>query len=271
MSVRSMASVFEARGITPTQKLVLLALADHANDDGRSIYPSTETVCKKTNLSERSVRSTIGGLRNAGILVIVKPATANFPNEYAINFSALAAYDRAGVQDVHPSRGAANAPQGCTTCTSGVQDVHPRGAPRAPKPSINHQLTINESRAAKKTQRERDPRSTTPAILLWKGVTGKNPQKALYDLLIRTLGSAPDGPRLAQVYEAWVARGFSPQNVSGILEWYKSGIPAAGPRKAPAPPRRQIAKYKDADGRYLIEFSDGTSEILEEHELANAT
>ena len=42
--------------LQPNKKFILLAYADHANDNGESIFPSNETVAKKTGTSVRTVQ-----------------------------------------------------------------------------------------------------------------------------------------------------------------------------------------------------------------------
>lgn len=69
MSVKIMSAVFES-SLPPTRRLVALALADYASDDGRGIYPSAETVAAKTGLSRRSVLRTIADLRDSRLLVV---------------------------------------------------------------------------------------------------------------------------------------------------------------------------------------------------------
>ena len=50
MSIRIMAAVFESKTLGPTERLVMLALADHADDDGKC-YPSVLRLCERTGLS----------------------------------------------------------------------------------------------------------------------------------------------------------------------------------------------------------------------------
>jgi hypothetical protein len=64
MSVRMMAQVWELR-LPDSQKLVLLALADCANDEGHA-WPSVATLCRKTTRSERTVQGVLIELENAG-------------------------------------------------------------------------------------------------------------------------------------------------------------------------------------------------------------
>lgn len=78
MSVALMAATFKAklpdteidgRNVAQsTLKVVLLALADKANDEGRSIYPAIETLANMTGLSDRSVQRAEAALQKLGIL-----------------------------------------------------------------------------------------------------------------------------------------------------------------------------------------------------------
>lgn len=53
--------------VPPTERLVLLALADAANDAGRC-WPSVLTLCSKTGLSERTVQRCLAELESLGWL-----------------------------------------------------------------------------------------------------------------------------------------------------------------------------------------------------------
>jgi DNA-binding MarR family transcriptional regulator len=68
MSVRIMSLVFENQELSSTEKLIMLALADHANDEGKSIYPSQDRVSRKTGLSRRTVNRTTKTLVDKGYL-----------------------------------------------------------------------------------------------------------------------------------------------------------------------------------------------------------
>jgi len=54
-------------GIRPT--LVLIAMANHAHNDGTGCYPSIATLARKTSLSIRGVQSTVRRLEQTGFLV----------------------------------------------------------------------------------------------------------------------------------------------------------------------------------------------------------
>lgn len=72
MSIKLMSATFDNKDLNSTEKLVMLALADHANDEGESIYPSQQRLSDKTGLSRRTVNKIIGVLVEKGYLVKVK-------------------------------------------------------------------------------------------------------------------------------------------------------------------------------------------------------
>lgn len=139
MSVKLMTMVFEAdERLKATQKLVMLALADHAADDGTSIYPSIQTIAYKTGLNESSVRKVLKELRD-GDLKLIKIArhyTSHRPNQYSINMTKLASIKRV-LPDSTQEFGV------LPRSTQGATKKHSRVLPRSTDPSI----TINEPSA----------------------------------------------------------------------------------------------------------------------------
>lgn len=70
-----------------------------------------------------------------------------------------------------------------------------------------------------------DPRTSHPAIVAVFEVTGRRPDKDLYNKIIRTLGEDPDGQKLVECFEAWRGKGYRATNYAWITEWYVKGIP----------------------------------------------
>ncbi|AGN30403.1 hypothetical protein SXAG_00122 [Synechococcus phage S-CBS4] len=58
MSIKQMTKVWELRDLTPTHKLILLGLADWANDEGLC-WPSVDRLAQKTGLSRRTIQTNI--------------------------------------------------------------------------------------------------------------------------------------------------------------------------------------------------------------------
>lgn len=54
MSIKQMTKVFSDSSLKPIKKLIMLSLADNANDEG-FCYPSIKTICLKTALSKPTV------------------------------------------------------------------------------------------------------------------------------------------------------------------------------------------------------------------------
>lgn len=67
-----------------TAKLVLLALADHANDEGEGAYPGLTRMEKKTALSRQTIINTYDALLHNGIIYLAGVSKRN-TNNYSIN------------------------------------------------------------------------------------------------------------------------------------------------------------------------------------------
>ena len=74
MSLRAMLWAFdEAETESALDKLVLLALADEADDDGGSCYPSIRRIAARTKLSAGAVRNHVASLEACGLIVVDRP------------------------------------------------------------------------------------------------------------------------------------------------------------------------------------------------------
>ncbi len=92
MSVRLMSKVF-GLDIESGTKLLLLALTDHADDDGHNCWPSVRYLIWKTSLSERHIRRMLSRLREEGVLIPVsrEGGGRRFSVIYQINLDVLPA------------------------------------------------------------------------------------------------------------------------------------------------------------------------------------
>jgi DNA-binding MarR family transcriptional regulator len=68
MSVRAMAWAWEQHGLSEGEKLLLMAIADHADDDGKA-WPSQDRLGQKIGRSERTVRERLKKLESLELLV----------------------------------------------------------------------------------------------------------------------------------------------------------------------------------------------------------
>lgn len=124
LSIRLMAAVFDL-DIPAREKLVLLAMADHARDDGSGCYPSVERLTRKTSTSRRGVQGFLRRLEDAGFVVPTARVRGgrNLTTEYTIILEK-------GAQGALFS-----GPGGRTATQERAHADAQKGARRAPEPS----------------------------------------------------------------------------------------------------------------------------------------
>lgn len=116
MSFRAMIWAWEVDGLTSTTKLVLLSLAQHANEDGAHAFPSVATIAAECRLSERSVQNGLRALEAEGYITVVRRLRQSsvFSLRMDLHIVASRAAKAAPAKGaaVAPIKGAAVAPQG---------------------------------------------------------------------------------------------------------------------------------------------------------------
>lgn len=150
MSTIIMAECWPLGGMSPSQKAVLISLADQANDDG-VCWPSIKTLTIRTCLSERAVRDALAWLQTAGI--VFREYRANTSTSYTVRpkrfnpQKAPPASKRSGMRKDAPADAAppANAAPGGANAAPPPANAAPLGGQMPPP---NHQgnrhLTVNE-------------------------------------------------------------------------------------------------------------------------------
>lgn len=128
MSIALVTLAFKAP-ISATQKFVLVALCDSANDQGEC-YPSVPVLMAKCSLSERAVQAAVATLEGAGYL------RREFRN------------GRSTVYWVTPDPRTTSTP----AFAAPPHHVHPTPAPRAPTPAPRAPITVIEPSVEPKTK-----------------------------------------------------------------------------------------------------------------------
>ena len=85
MSVKLMNLAWTLAIPNASAKIVLLALADHANDDGTSCFPQIETICKKCGLTYRGVTKILEQLKTNGHITVVSGRGRHRSNNYKVH------------------------------------------------------------------------------------------------------------------------------------------------------------------------------------------
>lgn len=105
---------FEADTQTPADTLVLLALADEADDDGAKCFPSLRRISDKARCSTSTVRAALNRLEDAGLVTVLRPSQTGrgHHNRYRIHvpWADSGDVDNAGEPTVDNSKAAAPAP-----------------------------------------------------------------------------------------------------------------------------------------------------------------
>lgn len=121
MSIKTMSRVWESSSLGGTELLLLLAVADFANDGGEA-WPSVAALAKKIRMSERNTRYLLKKIEGSGELEILKNRGPRGCNIFRVQI--LQGANLSGVQPV--------AVGGAMDGRGGVQ-------PTAPEPSVNRQ------------------------------------------------------------------------------------------------------------------------------------
>ncbi len=143
MSVRTMARVWEYSQHAGTELLMLLAIADFSDDDGKA-YPAVPTLARKCRMKDRNCRYILRTLEGSGELSILTNAGPHGANLYRINLDALGLQHSAGVQGIAGLQHSAVTP--AMDCRKPLQPI-------AAKPSVNHQGTTREVKRSPKGSR----------------------------------------------------------------------------------------------------------------------
>lgn len=138
MSIRTMAKVWEHSKHAGTELLMLLAIADFADDDGRA-YPSVAGLAAKCRMKPRNANYILASLRASGELRVRVNEGPKGKNLYQLRFTGVPA---AGLQASAPLQSGAGVQR-----SAGLQSVAPTPAmecakplhPIAAEPSLNRQ------------------------------------------------------------------------------------------------------------------------------------
>jgi hypothetical protein len=91
MSVVCQTWVWQRSKTTGNDRLLLLAIADCADDDGDNAWPSVETLADKATCSERTVQRRIQHLEEIGCLTVIRGAGRNGTHRYRVHMDERAA------------------------------------------------------------------------------------------------------------------------------------------------------------------------------------
>ncbi|MPZ66632.1 MAG: hypothetical protein GEU83_14350 [Pseudonocardiaceae bacterium] len=228
VSLKAMNWVWDHSPAAGTELLVLLAIADNADDTGANAFPAAATLARKTRLDARTVRRVIRRLEDDGRLVVDRSVGGRAANRYAVPLTTPS-----HPVDNSPNPGdEASTPladcQGWQIATPGVgatpgvaQLRHRRGGTATPpEPSYNRPRTPTP-RAGSGTTAGADA-ETSPAG------GGGEPVAEVFDALGPAWRLSPaQHARLAPGVAGALAAGWSPAALAELLSANPHGVRSA--------------------------------------------
>jgi hypothetical protein len=194
VSVKVMSAVWERDDLDASERLVMLSLADHADDEG-ACYPSIKRLCERTSLAERTVQGTIKKLIGRGLLIVNYGAGRNGTNLFIVRAAPAA---DAPPQQMHPRKSRTTPPQ--------MTAIPP--AADAPKPSRTI-IETSDNISAREVASVLEVHASSQAVASFIAYRKKSKGKAL------TLTAAK---RLANNLRAIAERGGDPDDALGMAE-----------------------------------------------------
>lgn len=171
MSVRTMARVWEHSAHSGSNLLMLLAIADFADDDGRA-YPSVPTLARKCRMKPRNANKVLAALRASGELDIVHGKGPRGTSIYRVKVDGQGLHCSTGV---HSRTGCTAVPEplSCSTgapCPAVPETPVLQDRQTITEPSVNHQepperVQRRKGKAAKRPLP--DGFSVSPRVEAW--------------------------------------------------------------------------------------------------------
>lgn len=225
MSIKIMSWVWDNSPQDGSALLLLLALADAANDEGYC-WPGLVRLAKKIRRDRRHVIRLIEELEKSGAIQVRrrKDGKLNRSNMYRVMTP-----ESLVTPETPPSDIDVTTPSDAHVTTL-VTPMSPESSlNRNDEPSIKHK--DSNVAAPRKRPSKADPRTDHAAIKAILKVMGRRPPIEQYDYIIARLGETPDTVELWEAYQAWIGCGYNARNLPGILDWYVSGQREPGNRK----------------------------------------
>jgi len=203
----------------------------YCQGEKRVCYASLETMAEKLGINAATVQRHIKALCSAGYVEDLTPGLRNKPHTYRdtgrveILMLVQARIADSNVDDVPHCTAQPDIAECNVTLQSATSHCREYVEDRSKRESRDNQGEKVGRASAPARKRTVDARSKHPAVLLVKGITGRNPPKALYDKVILIAGEHPDCERAADCYRAWCERGYNPNALTWLTEWYVVGVP----------------------------------------------
>ena len=214
MSIKIMSAIWEHSEAKGTELLLLLAIADYANDKGMA-WPSITTLARKCRMSRRYTMSLLQKLEAKGAIEIQRRVGIRGNNRYRV-------ISPTGEPQVTSELDVTSEPQITSTgepqFTSLVNPSSPDPSVTIIKPSVAKAKSVPLASPSKKRGKTKIP----AAVKVFRSSAHRFPAKAWYADVAKAVGDEEaDLLFWGDVVKAWVGLGWNPTNVKGMLEFYQ--------------------------------------------------
>ena len=238
MSIKVMSIIWERSERSGSELLLLLALADHADDSG-NCYPSVARLAAKTRMSERSVQYMLRSLVESGELQIQQGGGRSNTNIYRL-CPPPAVSEKVQTIPGNSANLAPFAEKGCNLAAERVQSGAGKGATAiAPEPSIEPSI---EPAAARAHAHEGNVDAAVGRLCrVWEEATGTTVTALVGDHMASWLERLPEEAIAKAIRETGVNGARAWKYTSSVLERYATeGWKEPPPKQAAAPPRNVV-------------------------------
>ena len=219
VSVKVMSWVWDNATVEGTALLMLLAIADHANDDG-VCWPSIGTLARKARVGERQAQRLVSALEESGAIEIERGVGRRHTSVYRIKGVAdVTISSKEKVTRKSPIQQRKGDIQREKVTSSALKgDI--AMSPEPLEPSLTTTVTArgaNLQSCPLPTQPQTLP---APAVAIWVELTGLQPNQSQTALITKTVTDcALWRSRLTE----WLANGHKPTSVMNQLDVYANG------------------------------------------------
>lgn len=244
MSIEAMVWAMDQQVVTnPTDRLVLIVLANSAREDGTAAFPSIALIRRRSGLARRTVITSLQRLQEAGVIkpgnervvaahiprADMRPKTYDLVMSNGVHLTA----ERGASDDI--SRGAAAA-RGASDDTNGVHLTTERGAAAAPNPSLSqHRSQQEEPPCVPPSEKSASTKTSSRATRLPENWSPN--EKNLSDAISQNFTEQEVSHEAEQFRDYHLARGSSFKDWNAAWRtWLRNSRKFAAPRRTPRGP-----------------------------------
>ncbi len=224
MSIKVMTRVWEHAEYKESTLLILLALADFADDNGLC-WPEVPTLASKARVSDRRAIDIIQALEKDGAIVYRRGGGRGKRSLYGV-LVGLTDEQKEKVKLFHRNyfsenktvkpgaiKGELQRKERVNYSVNSRKDLEQQDAPN-PDP-IRHDPSENRQREGKAPPAPAIYQH--PAVEIYSNLTGRTPNRASADMIA---AQVKDTAKWEREIARWLASDFKPGNIVGMLDWY---------------------------------------------------